>query len=64
MEWIIWALIVVLGGLGLVLPTIDYIKETKVSPYLTLLGTATALVLVLLLTFSRRSGILSPHTSL
>ncbi len=58
MEWIIWALIVVLGGLGLVLPTIDYIKETKVSPYLTLLGTATALVLVLLLTFSRRSGIL------
>ncbi|MEM2729384.1 MAG: NADH-quinone oxidoreductase subunit N [Candidatus Korarchaeum sp.] len=46
MEEIIWTLIFVLGAPGLVLPLIDYTRGTRVSPYITLLSTASAMVLL------------------
>ncbi len=46
MEMVIWSLMVLLGGVGLVVPTLDYLKGTKVSPYLALLATALAIPLV------------------
>ncbi len=46
MEMVIWSLMVLLGGIGLVVPTLDYLKGTKVSPYLALIATALAAVLV------------------
>ncbi len=54
MEAVIWSLIVLLGGLGLILPTIDYLKRTKISPYLTIL--ATAIAFGLLTTLVGKSG--------
>ncbi len=49
MEMVIWSLMVLLGGIGLVVPTLDYLKGTKVSPYLALIATALAAVLIGLL---------------
>ncbi len=45
MELIIWALMLVLGGFGLVLPTLDYLKKTKLSPVLSLAAAAVATML-------------------
>ncbi len=57
MEAVIWSLIVLLGGLGLMLPTIDCLKESsRISPYLTVL--ATAIALGLLTTLVGKSGYL------
>lgn len=46
MELVIWSLIVLLGGIGLIVPTLDYLKGTRVSPYLALLATALSILLV------------------
>ncbi|MCS7103391.1 MAG: NADH-quinone oxidoreductase subunit N [Candidatus Korarchaeum sp.] len=46
MKEIILALILTLGSPGLLLPLIDYVKRTKLSPYVTLLATALATALV------------------
>ncbi len=60
MEIVIWSLMVLLGGIGLVLPTVDYIKGTKVSPYLAIL--ATIIALGLLGTLVGKSGTLFDGT--
>ncbi len=46
MEEVILALIFVLGTPGLLLPLIDYLRGTRISPYVTLLATALALALL------------------
>lgn len=46
MEEVIWALMIILGAPGLLLPLIDYAKGTRLSPYITLLATALAMVLL------------------
>lgn len=56
MEEVMWALIVVLGAPGLVLPAIDYIKNVRASPYIALV--ATALAAVLLTTLTGRSALI------
>ena len=45
MELIIWALLFVLGGFGLVIPTLDYVKKTKLSRPLSLLAAVIATIL-------------------
>lgn len=58
MEEFIWALIIVLGAPGLALPTIDYIRRTRVSPYVTLIATALAAALLIPL-IGRNATVLS-----
>jgi NADH-quinone oxidoreductase subunit N len=49
MEIMLWSLIAILGGLGLIIPTIDYVKGTRTGPYLALLATLLATLINLLM---------------
>lgn len=49
MEIMLWSLIAILGGLGLIIPAVDYIKGTRTGPYLALLATLLATLINLLM---------------